>query len=691
MPKTNLTVIDVVWNTIQKRLVAASNLIGKNRDRFSPWFFGIALVIYVALQAQVAFPSFNSAELIRDDDAYGVMLKAAEIKDGCFTQDCPALNDIRIQVTTPADDPEIAGIRNRIYHRLFVVYHPLHSLLMVGLDRLGIPFETSFDLINAIAKIMIPLSVAYFVYSVWGPRTAALALLLLAVSLFWGPGIHQVKTHSFVLGASFFLWAGIYRQKSWAIYGLPFFIVAMCLTHPLGNLTSLAAILLFIATSGWPLPRKAIVITGFSLGLTLFFFALPNLVHTPEFGFDPVSFYPGQWNYWANLSMTLPVSLGWISEWTSSFGGIFMAVVLFLVGFFAVPAAEKRKFLMLLYLTLGLGILSIVYVVPWYGDISFTRIWPIVGVVWVSTAAAGLRYLINGLTQIRWPSVSSSSRSRVDWPLLTKAVLGVLIICILGSYFISSISDYFESKEALSQPGKSLNQNQIQIVRSTDLEGANDTILYMDEFAMHYYMTYGGLNYGAIYYPALRRTMDLEFWMQERSADITFVVNQNPMSNIPLTENDGILLRPGESFRVQFDSVQVDRNLYILLPQRTDDTVLSLIYGQDPDDATSFNIKPGPTEWIEIPDETVQSESLLIRVAAQSSPLEIHGIQTSRIPAPTLWPWDQGIALTYEDSAGNLFVSELSSSSLVEPLSLSVTVVDDIGPFVLARVNRNSQ
>lgn len=560
MPNKQRTVIEVAWNATRRRLSTAATFIGKNQSRITRWLFGVALVLYVVMQARLGFPAFNSRGLVRDDDAYGVMLKAAEMKDGCFTQDCPALNDIRIQVTTPAEDPEIAGIRNRIYHRLFVVYHPLHSLLMVGLDRLGVPFETGFDLINAAGAILIPLAVAYFVYSLWGLRGSIIALLLLAPAVFFGPGLHQIKTHSFVLGASFLVWAGIYRQRPWAINGLPVFVIAMCLFHPLGNLTSLIACALLISTVDWPLSGRKIVILGVSFGLILLFFVLPSLIHSPEFRFDPVSFYPGDWNYWMGLSATLPLSLGMVSKWADSFGGSFLACALLLLGIMARPKQESGKFVSLLVLVSGLVIFALFYIVPWYGDISFTRVWPFLAVIWISAAGAGLLYLAeNQLFKVTLSG--KSNRSGFDVSPIVRGTVGLLLVFILGTYFISSINYYLETSEQLSQPGKSFNPNQLQIIQASDIEGVDDTILYMDEFAMHYYMTYGGLNYGAIYYPALRFTPDLEFWLRERSDEITFIVNRNPMSNIPLTEDDGILLQPGEGLRVKFDAIQNDRRL----------------------------------------------------------------------------------------------------------------------------------
>lgn len=688
MVKNQQTTAEVAWGQILKRLSSLEGFIQRNQAQIVRWLSVLVIVLYMFAQVRVGFPSFDQGKLVRDDDAYGEMLKAAELRDGCFTQDCPALNDIRLQVTAPAEDPDIAGIRNRIYHRLFVVYHPLHSALLVGLDRIGIPFETGYGLLQAAGKILIAAAVVYFVFSLWGPEGSILALLLLTPTLFFGPGLHIVKSHSFVAGISLLLWAAIYRKRSWATYGLPIFVVGICLMHPLGLLTSLVAIGLLLAISDWPMPRKTLIATVLSLLVIGSFIALPSLVTAPEMNFNPITFFPGEWNYWADLATTWPISWGEVVNWGNAFGGFAFVVALLLVAFLTRPKPALTHLLVLFMLVGGLVAGSLVYVVPWYGDISFVRVWPFAAILMTSGVAAGLVQVGRGLLlDSKAPKTRRIMGKTLNWKTAGKKFAALALTYVVVSYLGTNVNNYFAYMASTKEAGQEFNPSQVHLIDSLETDDKTDTILYMDEFAMHYYLTYGGLSYGAIYFPALRLTPQLDFWLRERESTIRYVVNRNPVYHLPHNPNGGIRIVENEQFHVILASTMDSNEMQVLFGAREDEVTIQVLTNSS---AERLQLPAGPAEWVSIPVNDGLRGDISLKVPDDRPQIEILGIRFSETNSTTAWPWDQGVSISYEDADGNSSGFLLETDRIVAPLSLDISVIDDRGPFILGQVTQTA-
>jgi hypothetical protein len=679
-----LEVVGVYWQRVSRAL-----------DRFADkpptkLLLIAAVILYLVAQAYVTFPSFAGYPL-RDDDAYGYLAQAAEVTDGCFFQDCPALNDLREQVTEPAEDPEIAGYRNRIYHRFFVVYHPLHSFALAGMDALGIDFETGYDILYTLGKILVPLAVAYWLITVWGTGPAITALLLLTPMIFGGPGLHIIKMHTFVLAFALILWAEIYKRSSRAGVMMILFIVLMSLQHPLGKLLSVASLVFYAAFAKWPLARKHIFVISTSSVLLLGFFAAPTFLERPELTFDPVTFYPGNWDYYADFFISVEQIRAGVFDWLKSFGSPLFFVPIVLLGLLSYSENERRKLLVVMAMMASLFVGGVIYVVPWYGAISFARIWPLVAVFLTGAFASGLHYLARALIERQRRVVGMKSSKLIDRKrLLTQrggVVFGSLIAVIvvvfsLTTNLANNISSYISVSRSLPK-GNFINQEQPGIIKTEAGENHETTILYMDEYAVHYYLTYGGLQYGAIFYTPLRLTPDLDTWLAKRKDDIAYVVNRNPIFMFPHTAEGNILLEKDTALRIE--SQAGSKNLEILVWERSTEVSLIIIYGPGEQDSITLRLPAGPTEWVALPEEVGTIDPVTIHIPDVGSPVSIAGMRAGG-ENETLWPWDQGFAFVYETSEESIVV-ELNSAVIVSPLVFDLTVLDDRGFLILAKVN----
>jgi hypothetical protein len=681
-----LQVADVYW----RRVAKFTGRFAQNPPTKS--LLVAAVIIYLLAQAYVAFPSFSGYP-VRDDDAYGFFVKAAQIKEGCFFQDCPALNDLRAQLTEPAEDEDVAGYRNRIYHRFFVVYHPLHSFALAGLERLGIDFETGYDLIYALGKILLPLAVAYWLISVWGAGPAVIALLLLAPTLFGGPGLYVIKMHTFVVPFALVLWAQIYRRSSRAGFMMILFTVLMSLQHPLGKLLSAASLVFYAALAEWPLSRKHIFVLSISSLLLLGLFIAPYFVERPELRFDPVTFYPGTWDYYANFLTGLEQTRSVVSSWLNSFGSPLLFVPIALLGFLTSPESQRRKLLVLTGMMTGLFVGGAIYIVPWYGAISFGRIWPIVVTFLVGAFAAGLHYLVRALLERQRRLARVKSGHIVDSnQLLTQkgtvvfvSLLAVIVITVsVTTNLTSNISNYISVSHS-SPSGNFINQEQPEIVKNEAGENHATTILYMDEYAIHYYLTYGALQYGAIFYTPLRSSPDLDTWLTKRQDEIAYVVNRNPIIGFPHTPEGNILLQKDAALRIENQTNPVFQNLEILLGDRPVEVSLIFVFGPDEHDSVTLRVPAGPARWIAIPEEVNAINSITIHIPDIGDPVWIAGMRSGG-ENETLWPWDQGFVLVYE-TGEEIITLELNSDVIVSPLAFDLTVLDDRGVLILAKVH----
>src|SRR5215207_5540547 len=162
--------------------------------------FTAGVLLFTAVQLAMAIvPNRSRTAPVETDDAYTYILKAAEMQD-CFLQDCPALNDLRQQLTASSENQEISWLRYREYVRAFAVYHPLHSFLLASLHAAGLPWAACYNWIQVAGSLFVGLAVCYWLYRLFGAGPAGIALFFLAFTPFPGQGLHYIVPSNLALG-----------------------------------------------------------------------------------------------------------------------------------------------------------------------------------------------------------------------------------------------------------------------------------------------------------------------------------------------------------------------------------------------------------------------------------------------------------------------------------------------------------
>lgn len=141
------------------------------------------LVFIIARINLNVVPIFERSVLVIQDDSYGHVIKGIQTQT-CVLQDCVALEDLRPQLLNPSSNENLAQERHRQYSRIFTYYYPLYSILFAGIHSIGFSPESTYNILAVSGVILTNLAIIYFLYSVWGPGPAGIALGILANSLF---------------------------------------------------------------------------------------------------------------------------------------------------------------------------------------------------------------------------------------------------------------------------------------------------------------------------------------------------------------------------------------------------------------------------------------------------------------------------------------------------------------------------
>jgi len=655
--------------------------------------FLLAVGVYVLAQAYVTLPLINREIPIGGDDGYGYILKAAEIEAGCFTQNCPALNDLRTQFLTRTDNEDSAALRNREFTRLFVLYHPLHSFILAGLNSLGLSLESAFDLVYLIGKFFVPLAVVYWLKAVWGERVATTGLLLLAPVVFASQGLHYAIPTTFCLALAFLAWGIILRENHRSDFLVVILVVAMILMHSIGIFFSTIALLLYLLRSTYPLTKRAKIVAGALFAAMTGFILLQYLSSRPVFRFDTVSFYPGNWNYLASLVESLPATLTVISGFMTSFWNPLVFVILVGIGFLVLPVNQRNKITLVGVSVFGLLFLGIVYVVPWYGAFTFQRIWPIVAIFFIGAVASAL----NSITGSVWVQFKKTLKLRANelhhpsilltrqgWQIAMLVMTCLILALALTSYAVYSVRNYVDATRSydLSQDIYFSSEQPKLLNASANSE---ETILYMDEVTMYYFISHGSLAKGAIFQPALRFTPDLEEWIQSREDQITYVVQRNPFFYLPHSPEGALRLGSGETVILRGAGLLDTQNMQILLGARSRKVSLQISSETMTEDIV-LDVEAGAAQWISLPNNIRSGNTLRIRVwlRGAETQVEIGGIRFSQNNT-TRWPWGTGIRLDFKTADDQVTTIDFNPSTLAEGLINDLVVLDDFGYSILAK------
>jgi hypothetical protein len=500
---------------------------------WGPWLvLLLGLLIYVAVQGYLTVSPLKHWTLTPEaDDTLTYLLKSQQMKE-CFQQNCPALNDLRDQLFGKGGDqvsPEAFKQRVLATSRVFPVYHPLFSALLIGISKLGMHGNLieAYRFLWSLAPLIFGLAFAYWLAVIFNPAVAGVALILLAFKVFPDTGLHHLVPSTLTMALAVVLWARIISRRGWAPWSLFLGSLVLVTMHLIGVIYAAMAVLLALALAEAENRKRLLVAVGGVVACLVVALLVARFLKRPDFVLPPL--WPaGAHPLGRILQGTAQNALQVIVDNVRLSGALWGSPAIFcgavVLGFGMLGPSSRRvvsRLLLLYGLVLG-GFMF--YASSHPADILF-RLWIPLVVLLFGLVARAICSAID-LAKTWWRERQQTAPGPLDlkrfWPVILLAVLlgysGQMIF--RGAEQVQVMATYLREKEPLafypSQPKDLLSHAR-----------PGDRVLYTSFMAMDYYLINGALRLGAVYYnPALQGTRTTSQWLTR--PDLRFAVAFQP-------------------------------------------------------------------------------------------------------------------------------------------------------------------
>jgi hypothetical protein len=493
------------------------------------------LVIFFLVQgALMNLPLANWSLTPEVDDSLTYVLKTRQMQE-CLWQDCLALQDLRQQLLAPASDPAAAHQLDLARSRLFPVYHPLFSMILLGLTKTGLGLMSAYQWLWRFSPLFFGLAFAYLLTKLTEPAAAGIALALLAFKVFPDTGLHHLVPANLTMAGAVAVWARIISRQGWAPWTLSLSSLLLPAMHPVGVLYTAVGIMLAFILARPQNRKKVLLMIGFMVLATSSFFFISSWVKgisLASFTWLPKVDNPVTVMITGALQSLLTVIVGIIRSEGSLFGAapLFLAAVV--LGLMTLPV-EKRRLNVIILVLNGLLLFGMLFYVSSHPGDVILRLWiPLVVILF-------------GLVGQAFCYVGSLSGNYFKKPKTKKIeqlnlinFLPVLILTVLVGYAMQMLStgaeqvytyiDFLRKRQPLVFAPE---QPELLLSRAK----AGDRVLYNSLIIMPYYFIHGTMRLGAVYYnPVLQGGPVLEEWL--RKPEVRFAVTYNPMVYHPSFE-----------------------------------------------------------------------------------------------------------------------------------------------------------
>lgn len=672
-----------------------------SNQKISTWVellvFVVGMLIYLVTQVfLVAFPVLSRAAPVETDDAYTYLLKAAEMQD-CFLQDCPALNDLRLQLSEQSADPEINWLRYREYVRAFSVYHPLHSFVIVGLHQVGFSWEAAYNIIVMVVGLMITLAVIYWLSSMYGIGAAGIAGLLLAFTVFPNQGLYYIVPSNLALGIAIFTWGLLLKQRCCSQWVVLIGTLALVTMHPIGRLYALVTVGLHIFQNWKQLSRKTWIFSGVSISIVALSFLLPLVISRPYLSF-PADPPPANWESWMGYYNNITSAVDFTKPWFTSFGGLLPASLLILVGLFSFSRFQNRsQVLTLTVLLAGLLFASLFQVLPRYPAESFSRVWIPFAILMTGAVAQAIWRWASALLFFVYTRIKNGLPDLTDdtwvlsisgWGMIFFLVSGIGITQIFIDRSLEGRREILaKQSKMIAVQNSLLEPSQPELLLSSDC----GSVLYLDEVPMHFYLVHGALKCGAIYYPALAGTPLEHQWVYENQK-LNYIVSWNPV--VSTRANGGgtpLVLSDVDLLEIHLPEHWSSESIYIYLENPDSEVTLevsqiTMDQKEDPQEMLAKIALPANwSGWYEI--DTDLDKNIQLGLAQSDGQVFLRGIRSNRDAARN-WPWNEGVLLSYHPGASGVPSREIrfDTTSIFSMPNKSLELIDDSGDTILVNI-----
>lgn len=690
-------------------------------------FFVTGILMWFAVQGMlIVRPLSMRDQFPRMDDAYVYINKSPQMAS-CFRQDCPALEDLRAHLTVPASEHNAAWERYRAYTRTFVVYHPLYSVLLLGLTQVVPDIETAYKMIWYIAPFLFGVVFALWVRVLWGEGPAGIAMSILAFYPFTGQGLHYVVPSNLTMAVAVLLWTRIVAKQGkapWTLVLGTLFLIAM---HPIGRIYAVIAALIVVCIRGVPRSLRAWVPFLAVFGSVGVAFVLPHVIQRPEMGFQAGPLPPG-FPKTAMIPLMISAIFKGVMPWIQTVGGMAVAFAAIGYGFWTVDPLRRSTLVKIMLLLLVFLVLSLFYVWPRQPADTFIRM--IIPFAFLCTGAIGqaLWHLLHKagafLKQPAQEYAHAEQNATTVWELwshrpVTRANIVLLIVIVVVGFALDVVIINRErlirtSEQLLENHSLYLNLEQPALLHTQ--ANQQDRVLYTELAPMLFYLSHGAMDHGAIYYPALQGTPEEEQWLQR--PDVRFAVLWDPVEALTLDEplfelgliqRDGtIATAPLRSMHIETSTMMPGNTLKLFVVNHGRATHIDMValealsydtYDAPVSASTRVAIPAQWEGWVSADFRThIESTMFQVRFPTGMRHLFVGGMAFG--DTSLQWPWEQKATLTllqrqrtnleftYNQRITPALIIHFDPAVILPaPLNTKeVQVLDDTGSTVLMRI-----
>ncbi len=687
----------------------------------------IGLLAWTGVQSALVAPIWSRAMLPDVEDSVAYLVRTQEMQE-CFSQDCPALQDLREQLAQSPTEPESLKQRD-IASFPFPIYHPLFSIILLGVAKCGVDLTTAYKLVWSIAPFFFGLAIACLLTVLWGMPAAGVALMLLAFKVFPDRGVHYIIPTGLAMGLAMLMWARIISRRGNAPWTLIIGSILLIAMHTAGGIFALMSVFIALAMpsreSRWKL--WAAVLAVISIGFLTF--VLASYIKRPTFDHiilefrSSISLAQGLGALVSNLSGALVELVNVKDALVGSLPFFFASVLLG----FLILSKERLSLInrtLLVCAPFLLGALFHSHTLSSPGDL-FLRMWFPFFVILFGAVGNTICFtfqeslaLLRG--HLRTSDRLGSPATHKLWPLLALA----LVLGYSGEMILSGGEQLYVTAEFL-RTRQPLNIEPAQTRVLLSLAKPGDKVLYTSMIVMGSYFANGAMQLGAVYYhPALAGNEFDKNWLE--NPHVAFAATYNPTVYHPTYEGLDEKRWRTTSPDFRYSPLSKPQNYatisregliptvdYKFFDVRTDDSDVShriSLFVKNTGNRSEIEVIPlsvdggplsNPAERIDVPahwsgwlgaafPDTVFMNRLRIIPSKREHDLFIGGIVYG--DDEHNWPWAQRADLilhAMDPWTGEVVLSFDPAKILPSPLNaLKITVLDDKGSSVLFGFDR---